>query len=309
MDLKILYRGPLDSCNYGCVYCPFAKKVDSREELRADRRALERFTDWVASRTSDRIGVLITPWGEGLIRPWYQDALAALSHLPNVDRAAIQTNLSSRIDWVSGCDKERLALWATYHPSWVPRARFVEKVSRLAAEGVRISCGAVGFKHFVGEIAALRAEIPPEIYLWINAVKGEGEGYYTEDDVLRFERIDPLFRVNTRHHPSLGRSCRAGASVFAVDGDGTMRRCHFIREAIGNIYEPDLESALRERACTNATCGCHIGYVHLDYLELDKVFGAGILERIPSKPAWRARLPVLREGPHPLPPLPERERG
>ncbi|MEO0844412.1 MAG: radical SAM protein, partial [Cyanobacteria bacterium J06643_5] len=33
--------------------------------------------------------------------------------------------------------------------------------------------------------------------------------------------------------------------------------------------------------CSNDTCHCHIGYVHLDYLELDKVFGDGILERIP----------------------------
>ena len=35
---------------------------------------------------------------------------------------------------------------------------------------------------------------------------------------------------------------------------------------------------LLPRPCT---CGCHIGYVHLDYLELHKVFGAG-LERIPT---------------------------
>ena len=38
---------------------------------------------------------------------------------------------------------------------------------------------------------------------------------------------------------------------------------------------------VRVRLCTNGTCNCHIGYVHLDYLELDKVFGERILERIP----------------------------
>ncbi|MEN8446791.1 MAG: radical SAM protein, partial [Cyanobacteria bacterium J06555_13] len=26
MNLSILYRGPLLSCNYGCEYCPFAKR-------------------------------------------------------------------------------------------------------------------------------------------------------------------------------------------------------------------------------------------------------------------------------------------
>ena len=35
--LRFLYRGPLESCNYGCVYCPFAKKVDSRADLAKDR--------------------------------------------------------------------------------------------------------------------------------------------------------------------------------------------------------------------------------------------------------------------------------
>ena len=48
MDLTILYRGPLASCNYDCPYCPFAKRRDSREQLRADRAALERFAGWAA---------------------------------------------------------------------------------------------------------------------------------------------------------------------------------------------------------------------------------------------------------------------
>jgi hypothetical protein len=40
----------------------------------------------------------------------------------------------------------------------------------------------------------------------------------------------------------------------------------------------------------------HIGYVHLDYLELHKVFAAGLLERVPVPEARHAaglRLPVL----------------
>lgn len=288
MDLRILYRGPLESCNYGCAYCPFAKKVDTRAELRADRLALERFTGWVASRERDRIGVLVTPWGEGLVRRHYQEALVVLSRMPNVERAAIQTNLSCELDWVADANKEALALWATYHPEWVPRARFVAKARALHDAGVRLSCGIVGFRRFLDEIEALRAELPEGIYVWVNAVKDASERL-TEDEVRRVERVDPLFRLGLTPHPSAGRSCRAGASVFSVDGDGTMRRCHFIREPIGNLYEPGFEDRLRERPCTNATCGCHIGYVHLDHLELDKVFGAGILERIPVPLVWPRR--------------------
>jgi hypothetical protein len=72
-----------------------------------------------------------------------------------------------------------------------------------------------------------------------------------------------------------------------VDGDGTVRRCHFIREPIANLYEPGLEAALVERPCTNATCSCHIGYVHLDHLGLYRVFEGGVLERIPAGGIWR----------------------
>lgn len=296
MKLAILYRGPLESCNYGCDYCPFAKKVDTRGELAEDRRALERFVGWVGARSGDEIGVLITPWGEGLVRPWYQEALVALSLMPHVRRAAIQTNLSCRLEWAARGDRARLALWATYHPAWTARRRFVEKVQWLAANGFRVSCGAVGLRRFAGEIEALRAELPPEVYLWINAAKSGGDGEPAEEDIARFERVDPLFRINTRRHPSLGRSCRAGASVISVDGDGTMRRCHFVREVIGNLYEPGFEAALKERPCPNVTCGCHIGYVHLDDLGLYPVFGDGILERIPAiwpLPAARGRLPVV----------------
>lgn len=107
------------------------------------------------------------------------------------------------------------------------------------------------------------------LYLWINAVKAE------------LPPIDLLYDLNTHPYPSLGKSCCAGESVISVDGEGTIRRCHFIKTAIGNIYDPAFEQALIERSCTNETCHCHIGYVHLDYLEFDKVFGSGILERIP----------------------------
>jgi MoaA/NifB/PqqE/SkfB family radical SAM enzyme len=283
LNLSILYRGPLSSCNYACDYCPFAKRRESVAELAADRRALERFTDWVAGRTADTISVLFTPWGEALVRRWYREALATLTRLPHVARAAVQTNLSCGLDWVEGCDRGKLALWATFHPTEVSRERFVAKCRELDRRGVRFSVGAVGLKEHRGEIEALRAELPPHVYLWVNAYKRD-PGYYTEDDVRRFEAIDALFRVNTVHHPSRGRSCRCGTSVVSVDGDGTVRRCHFIREPIGNIYEPGFERALYDRPCSNDTCGCHIGYVHLDYLGLYRVFGPGVLERIPQGP-------------------------
>jgi MoaA/NifB/PqqE/SkfB family radical SAM enzyme len=298
LNLSILYRGPLSSCNYDCGYCPFAKRRESAAELTADRAALERFVTWVAGRPDgDRIGVLFTPWGEALTRRWYRDALVRLSNLPQVVRAAAQTNLSCGLDWVEACDRSRLALWATFHPGQVARPRFLAKCWRLHRRGVRFSVGVVGLREHFADIEALRRELPEDVYLWVNAYKDRAD-YYGEGEVEWLTAVDPLFGFNNRRHPSLDRTCRTGHSVVSVDGEGTVRRCHFIREPLGNLYALDFERLLTERLCTNATCGCHIGYVHLDELELYPVFGEGVLERIPARPIWhgekgRMALPLL----------------
>ena len=279
--LTILYRGPLSSCNYGCEYCPFAKRTESKEEHDTDRVALERFVNWVGERTSDRISIFFTPWGEALIHARYQKALQSLTHMPHVDKAVIQTNLSSKLDWVHHCDKSKLGIWATYHPGEIARSKFLEKCSQLTAADVRFSVGVVGLKEHKSEIRALRAELPSSIYLWINAYKREHD-YYPEEDLQLFSLIDPLFPINNKHHESLGKSCRAGSSVISVNGDGDVTRCHFIKTRIGNIYQNGFEQSLTRTPCVNNTCGCHIGYVHMDDLKLYETFEDGILERIPK---------------------------
>ena len=286
LTLSILYRGPLSSCNYACDYCPFAKRRESAAELADDRRALERFVAWAEGRAGDRLSILFTPWGEAITRPWYRRALATLTGLPQVERAAIQTNLACGLDWVERCDKAKLALWATYHPTQVERAAFVARCHDLDRRGVRFSVGVVGLREQLADAEALRRELPPHVYLWVNAYK-PGLGDLAAEEARRFEAIDPLYPINTVRHPSRGQSCRAGQSVISVDGDGTIRRCHFVRDPIGNLYEPGFEAALVERPCPAATCSCHIGYVHLDALDLYPVFAGGILERIPAAPIWR----------------------
>ncbi|OYD87858.1 radical SAM protein [Nostoc sp. 'Peltigera membranacea cyanobiont' 213] len=281
MHLTILYRGPLISCNYGCEYCPFAKRQQTAAELAIDKQSLERFVNFISQHPQHQFSILFTPWGEALIHSWYQQALIKLTQLPNVNKAAIQTNLSCNLDWVEECNKDKLALWATFHSEWVSRDRFLQKCLNLDNKNVKFSVGVVGFPNFKTEIAALRQELPNHIYLWINAVKSELPNLSPADREF-FQSIDPLYELNTNHYPSFGHSCRAGKSAISVDGDGTMRRCHFIKEPIGNIYDSDWEAALVNQPCSNQSCHCHIGYVHLEYLKMNQVFGSGILERIPD---------------------------
>ncbi|AFY50991.1 hypothetical protein Nos7524_5268 [Nostoc sp. PCC 7524] len=287
MHLTILYRGSLISCNYGCEYCPFAKKQQSATELAIDRQEVEKFVNWIAQNSQHQFSILFTPWGEALIHEWYQQALVKLTQMPHVNKAAIQTNLSCKLDWVEACNKEKLAFWATFHPEWVTCHRFLSQCLELNRRGVRFSAGVVGFSQFKAQITYLRQNLPTHIYLWINAVKKELPNLSQEDRKF-FQSIDPLYELNTQHYSSLGKTCRAGKSLISVDGEGTIRRCHFIKLPIGNIYDYDWETALFERTCTNETCHCHIGYIHLDYLDLDKVFSSGILERIPHN--WDSNL-------------------
>jgi MoaA/NifB/PqqE/SkfB family radical SAM enzyme len=125
--------------------------------------------------------------------------------------------------------------------------------------------------------------LSPEVYLWINAYKHQPD-YYSQQEIRLFTTIDPLFPINNQYHPSQGRACRTGHSVISVDGEGTIKRCHFVKTTLGNIYDPDFAEVLQPRMCSNNTCGCHIGYVHMDDLKLYEVFGEGVLERIPLLP-------------------------
>jgi hypothetical protein len=268
--------------NYGCPYCPFAKTRDDRAALAADQAALVRFADWAKSRPTP-VSILITPWGEALIRRYYRDAMVALSHAPNIGTVAIQTNLSCSLSWLEQANLARLALWTTYHPGETDRRAFIAKISRLEALGARYSVGIVGLREHIGEAERLRAELPSGATLWINAFKRSPD-YYTAADLDRLHAVDPLFDLNARAYPSRGRACHAGETAISVAADGTARRCHFLPDAIGNIYDADFEAALRPRPCPAATCGCHIGYSHLKALNLRTLFGDGFLERRPAHP-------------------------
>jgi MoaA/NifB/PqqE/SkfB family radical SAM enzyme len=278
LKLTMLYRGPLASCDYDCPYCPFAKRRDSKEQLRADREALRRFTSWIAEQTRDTVSVLFTPWGEGLVRSWYREAMVTLSRLPNVERVAIQTNLSCRLTWVADCDLTTAAFWVTYHPGQVKRERFLAQCNELQRLGARFSVGIVGQPEHLTHAQEIRAELPAGTYLWINAAEGRE---YTDEEAAQWQAIDPLFHYSRTPHPSQGQACRTGETVVSVLGDGTVRRCHFVEEPLGNLYDGTFRAALKPRVCPLTVCDCHIGYVHLEKTGLYNVFQGGVLERIP----------------------------
>lgn len=286
MKLSILYRGSLSSCNYACHYCPFAKHQESIAEHARDAAALERFVTWVTQNTKLELSVFFTPYGEALVRKRYQDAMVTLSQLEHVQKVVIQTNLSGSLKWLERANISKVALWCTYHPSQVSRAKFLKRGNELIDRGVRFSVGGVAMTEQINELEELRLELPPSVYLWLNAFDRRGRNYYSPQNLERLIAIDPLFELNTKRYRSKGQACQTGETVITVDEHGTVRRCHFIDETLGNLYAPNFLSILQTRACTKGFCDCHIGYVHMPKLALYNVFEAGILERIPQ--AWNA---------------------
>jgi len=278
---NILYRGSLSSCNYECGYCPFAKTSNTRAELQQDERELERFVAWVAAQKT-RIGILITPWGEALVHGYYRQAMSALSRLPHVYRIVIQTNLSGPLEDFADADHNTLALWTTFHPSQITLDRFIARCRQLDELGIRYSVGVVGLREHFAAIDELRQALRPEVYLWVNAFKRTAD-YYLPGEIDRLHAVDPYFHWNLHRYPSAGKPCAAGETTFTVDGAGNVRRCHFLEETIGNIYESDPARYLKPRLCAAATCACHIGYIHRPALKLDELYGIGLLERIPSQ--------------------------
>jgi hypothetical protein len=147
----------------------------------------------------------------------------------------------------------------------------------------------VGLPDHLEQARHLRADLPSRVYLWVNAAEGHT---YTDAEADDWTALDPLFPYSRHPHRSAGLPCRTGKSVISVDGDGTVRRCHFVRSELGNLYDGSYRRALRPRPCPLAACDCHIGYVHLETLPLYDVFAGGVLERIPaSVPAATGGVP------------------
>jgi MoaA/NifB/PqqE/SkfB family radical SAM enzyme len=238
--------------------------------LATDRAALARFVSWLAEARAWSLSVLFTPYGEALVWPAYREALVTLSHLSHVRQVSIQTNASGPMDFLDRADRARVSLWISWHPTEIAREAFVEKINQLHQRGVRLSVGAVALPEHLEAIEALRAELPAVVPMWINAQKPGPR--YDEAARARWRAIDPAFDLEARRHLTRGEACLTGVDTLSVDGDGEIRRCHFVETRLGNLYADDLTTILKPRPCPRLACDCWIGYANLPSLEVRRTF-------------------------------------
>ncbi len=152
------------------------------------------------------------------------------------------------------------------------------RVLRLSGQGIPISVGVVGVAGALDEIRQLRQALPFDIYLWINAQQPRPRPYSCEE-LEQFTAIDPHFPLTVRRTHSRDRYCPSGETSFTFDGDGAMRRCHFVDEVIGRIHDSDWEAALRPRHCPNQFCHCFLGKAQLESETFGPLFGESLLTR------------------------------
>jgi len=280
MKLNISFRGLLKSCNYACSYCPMAMQTETKDEKEQDRKSLKSFVDWITFNSSVQFRILITPWGEALVRRWYREKLVELSHLEHVEQITVQTNLSRNPSWLREANLNKVTLWITYHPDQVRQEKFLLQLKMLDDMNASYTVGMVGKEQFSEEIKTMRDLIPKNRYFWINAYQ-PGIHQYSEPLVKAFNKVDPLFWLNYKSISSQGKSCSAGEDSLFVDGFGNIKRCHFVEKKLTHIYDPNWKNILKPRKCPNAKCNCYIGYIHLDELNVKNYYGEQKLARIP----------------------------
>ena len=278
----ILYRGALKSCDHRCSYCPFSKHEMTEKELEKDRVLWIRFCESLVQKAAslDIHALLVVPYGEALIHPWYWEGLAHLSALPVIDAVGAQTNFSfplqASLDRFirEGGEVGKLRLWATFHPEMVQIPVFAEKCREAKEAGILLCAGAVGVPENIGLLRRLREALPEEIYLWINKMDGLRRPY-TKEEREAFEGIDPFFY---RELETIRADAAQCAGRLFVEWDGSLRTCNISPKMGIDWY--DLQDALPDPVCGRKRCTCFLAYGGRADLAGKEAFGEYPLFRI-----------------------------
>lgn len=301
----VLYRGSLKSCNFSCSYCPFSKHKSTERQLLKDKEQWIRFCRSIEKMAYEETpdlyvtpqnpvfsqpktgAVMVVPYGEALLHPWYWEGLGLLSALKGIEAAGAQTNLSFllkdslRLFDQAGGQRHKLRLWATFHPEMVSVSRFVRQCRELQKEGVQLCAGAVGVPENLDLLRSLREELPKELYLWINPMDGLKRPY-TEKELASFRAIDPWFSNESAYKKSDPSQCQ---NRLFVEGSGALRLCNISRTSKFNWYEAaDFRAFFASPACGRSVCSCYLAYGGRRDYEHGFAFGRYPLFRIPWKP-------------------------
>ncbi len=310
--LQLLYRGSLKSCNYRCSYCPFSKHRVSDRELGKDREQWAYFVETVRERAEGlKIrSLLVAPYGEALIHPWYWEGFGRVSSVSGIRAVGAQTNLSFPIReslelfLKAGGRREKLYLWATFHPEMATAEEFAKACGKLAGEGIHLCAGAVGAPKHAELLKNLRAKLPKEIGLWINRMDGLKRPY-TQEETEEFLKIDPYFLRELSDLPADPGKCR---NRLFVEGNGKLRICNigrYLAMSWDSLWErrqeqerqnqegqkqeqrnqnrQEMPDVLPEPVCGQKRCSCYLAYGGRQDFMNQVLFGPEPIFRVPRR--------------------------
>lgn len=282
----ILYRGSLKSCNYHCSYCPFSKHRISSRELEKDQAQWQDFVR-ILEKRAKALGIralMVTPYGEALIHPWYFDGFARISRMDEIDAVGAQTNLSFPVKEAvaafgeKGGVFEKLRIWATFHPEMTEVSQFADSCRQLKEAGISFCVGAVGVPENLDLLRRMRRALPEDTYLWINRMDGLRRPY-TPEEKRDFEEIDPYFFRELLPVPA---NCAICEGRLLVEGNGSIHTCN-ISPVMEERWEESLD-AIPKPVCSKSRCTCYLAYGGRAELINQMLFGPYPLFRIPRRP-------------------------
>jgi MoaA/NifB/PqqE/SkfB family radical SAM enzyme len=254
----VYYRGDICSCNYNCSYCPFHSR---QSDLAADEAALHRFCGR-AHDLGSGITIMLVPRGEALIHSYYHKAIASFCRYDNVSVVGCQTNLSFDVEEFAEHTAEfnsKISLWCSFHPSQTTLEDFLRQCELLRIHAIPFCAGAVGHPNNIPILRELRDKLPPDTYMWINAMKGLARDY-TDREIETFSAIDPLFRLELEDNPADPQLCIGGKESIFIVGNGDYFSCIISKARLGNIYsQVNIE---RPKTCLSKKCDCYLAYAN-----------------------------------------------
>jgi hypothetical protein len=147
--------------------------------------------------------------------------------------------------------------------------------------GLRAFAENFSFEEMKEELAS------PKVLICPNSAKPVKAASWAEFNFSDASYVIESPGISTTNSPqTVFARCPIHGTVCYLDGDGVVRRCPFVDRPLGNIYDDDFPQLLPGDVCPNEECRCHIGYAHLERVGFDRLFGDGLLERVPVRKLW-----------------------
>lgn len=259
------------ACNFRCPYCWFHGKWDDLKGKNYYPGTEALVAVW--KKIYNRYGTaqIEIVGGEPII---YPEVGAVLAGLLQYHTLSVSTNLSADLDDIIRATehkKDRLVIWATFHPLFADTDDFIKNVKQLKERSFTIGVNYLAWPGQLSQIPDLRQrlhEIGVQCGMLTFWGTYNGKEYplsYTDEERAI---IDPLLQhrggevFQTTPVSTLGKLCNAGHYYGVIQPNGTVLRCGGggfggVEERIGNIFDEKFVLWDAPAACKVPRCPCN----------------------------------------------------